>query len=865
MGSRLNRQSRTDRILIAAALAILLLATGLFYFDDWMWGGRQSRGEAIGVIARRSGDVRLKFQDDLKWQRAADGQDLAYNDAVYAGSGSQAELLVGESRMTVTENTLIVLRRDQDINFLNLSYGTLFGKVAKNEKLKIVTGNGKPIEFVSSKGARIVLRRSQGKTQLDVTSGEAVVTVDGKTSKVDKSYRLVMGDKSPADLRPNHLRLIKPLHDQVLVSEDPTRIEFAWEWENGRPADPSEHFTLEFSGQPGFNHIHATKEVRGMLTTSMAVSRSLSLYYRVKGPRGEVSPVEKVNFIRLQSPVIVKPLADSRFEAPRGRNAMVEFEFKRPADATVWYQLAADKDFKRVIANQNTPELKQIKELGFGEYYLRARADFGSGRVSSWTAPRVFTVAPEPEILRLSQRHLRQRVLIPNRNYPASLYASPDARVQGYLADRGFLHDFFPVKPNEFDQLTVKLDGDESFTQNNGSWPRTKLRPGRYHYSYQAAKEGFRPSAWSETKKLDIAMEPPKPLGEASYGAPLEDGRRPAQWKFTPLLFARSYDVEVSTTPGFTDPVELKTSEAGVRAKLPEGEYFWRARARDAEGRLISSYSPAYKLKSMPASVPQFLAKNDREPQSTERTTTRIERVRQQDWERSGWWAWLGSGENYIDYRQSNNGRGSLVSHNHKGPSQYFEGGYLGGHGIGGLLSYKSTPGQMTFENATVTPNSYRWTTMSLEAVAQKTSPFSLFDAPVIYGMRAGIQQHRIPFLFLNSDASLDLKMNDMTTASFGLLTQWSRRRWTYYWTMRYQFPLSTKADGSSEFDINPVFAFDGSLGTSYNITDQFKVGLFWYGQWHQFNFVYGDGSVTNQGFQSLFYSNLDLRLGFDF
>ncbi len=42
--------------------------------------------------------------------------------------------------MTVNENTLIVLRRENDVNFLNLNYGTLFGKLGKGEKLVIETG-----------------------------------------------------------------------------------------------------------------------------------------------------------------------------------------------------------------------------------------------------------------------------------------------------------------------------------------------------------------------------------------------------------------------------------------------------------------------------------------------------------------------------------------------------------------------------------------------------------------------------------------------------------------------------------------------------------------------------------------------------
>ncbi len=100
-----------------------------------------------------------------------------------------------------------------------------------------------------------------------------------------------------------------------------------------------------------------------------------------------------------------------------------------------------------------------------------------------------------------------------------------------------------------------------------------------------------------------------------------------------------------------------------------------------------------------------------------------------------------------------------------------------------------------------------------------------------------------------------------MTTASFGVLAEMTRRKWTYYWLMRYQFPFSTKASAGDSFSITPTFAFDGSIGTSYNFTKQLKAGLFWYGQWHQYSFIYADSEVSNAGFQSLFYSTMDVRL----
>jgi len=152
-----------------------------------------------------------------------------------------------------------------------------------------------------------------------------------------------------------------------------------------------------------------------------------------------------------------------------------------------------------------------------------------------------------------------------------------------------------------------------------------------------------------------------------------------------------------------------------------------------------------------------------------------------------------------------------------------------------------------------------------MEGILRKTSPLMLGNSPLVYGLRLGIQQHKTPFIFLNADTDLNIKSNEVNTASLGVLAELNRRRWTYYWLMRYQHPLSTKANGSDQFTLTPTFAFDGSLGASYNFTPQLKAGMFWYGQWHQYNFAYSDGEVTNVGFQSLFYSNLDFRIGFDF
>ena len=151
----MQKQNRADQIIIVTAIIILLLAAGSFYFDGWMWGGRRDRGARIGTIVARNGDVRARFDGDVRWQRAAGGQDLIYDDAIYAGNGSSARLQFGESEMTVSENSLVVLRRDQNIDFMRLAYGNLYGRIAQDQKIVIDTGDGKPIELTASSNAQV--------------------------------------------------------------------------------------------------------------------------------------------------------------------------------------------------------------------------------------------------------------------------------------------------------------------------------------------------------------------------------------------------------------------------------------------------------------------------------------------------------------------------------------------------------------------------------------------------------------------------------------------------------------------------------------------------------------------------------------
>jgi len=859
----LQKQNRTDRVIILVALAILLLAAGLFYFDDWMWGNRHNRGESIGVITQRTGDVRVKFEGDLRWSKPASGQDLVYNDSIYSGQDSQAQLKLGQSDMTVTENTLVVLRRETNVNFMNLAYGTLFGRIAKSDKVVIDTGEGKPIELSSKTGTSIVVRRNPGgKTELEIRSGEVDMLINGKKQHIGQNTRISVADNKIEHV---NLQLVKPLASDIAYSEDPGQLEFAWKWANGRKPGIAEKYTLEFSNSPGFETLAAKREVTGALSSTVHAQESLSLFYRVRGPGGELSSPEKVNFVRMHKPLIIRPVAGAQFETPSYASAKVGLEFGKSPRSTVWFQISNDPKFESVLSVDSTEEPKTERELPPGEYYLRAKADYGNNNESSWTDPVPFLVNHTKEGLRLLTEGIPTKVLIPNASYPQYLYKTDEKRVREFLSEHGFLRRFFPFPNDSFDQINMKFDGErELATQNDGRWPKEKLKPGHYSYSYQITRKGYDPTKWSENRTLEIQDEPPRLSGEPQWKPANKNGESEVQWKFTPLLFAAKYDVQTAKNANMISPKEWQVSQAEATTTV-KGMAYWRARARDVRGHVISEWSYVHKLSAPIApEIPQV-----RQPAAVENTTTtQVERVREEPYIKNGWWLWGGAGDNFVDYRQSNNSVGSITDHNIKGTSGYVEVGFIGRNNIGGLVTASETPGTLAPTlpaGHTIDRTNYDWTSVTAEGMIRKVSRFNIFGSPIVYGLTLGVQQHHVPFAFIDDNLNIQLKYLSTTNASAGLLAEWTRRRWTYYWQMRYQYPLAATADGGAQFSMTPVFIFDGSIGGAYNITRQLKAGMFWNGQWHQFNFVYSDGTVTNSGFQSLFYSNLNFRLGYDF
>ena len=230
-----------------------------------------------------------------------------------------------------------------------------------------------------------------------------------------------------------------------------------------------------------------------------------------------------------------------------------------------------------------------------------------------------------------------------------------------------------------------------------------------------------------------------------------------------------------------------------------------------------------------------------------------------------GFWVWAGAGFNYTMYQQTIENVGTFDDNDLAGPSIFAELGYKHKTGFGASASYKSTPGEVKLEGTNIEGAKYTWSTISFEGIYEKSAASPVWGGSFFYGALLGIQNHEFPYFHQDDVLEMSLREIKMQTASVGFLTRLQRGSIDYHWSMRYQYPVSVSVSELENFDINTRFAFDGSVGLTYHFNPRWEVGWYWYGQWHEYDLGFAVNTTRFTGSQTLFYSNMDLRLGVDF
>lgn len=237
---------------------------------------------------------------------------------------------------------------------------------------------------------------------------------------------------------------------------------------------------------------------------------------------------------------------------------------------------------------------------------------------------------------------------------------------------------------------------------------------------------------------------------------------------------------------------------------------------------------------------------------------------------------WFGTGFNFLQYKQASGDiSADLQFQTFKGPSFFGKGWWKVNDRLDASFTAKMSPGEVTSSSdIQISEGNYNWLIFALEGTyyPKKWRQRFLEDYPVKWGVRFGIQHHIVPFISRTGASVTEAEIATNTLSMFTIGVQSNLQltpKWIFEWFLRYQSPLAS----GSTFDIRPDFAFDGSLGLIHVMRGSWRIGGFWYGQWHDYSFTHRDRYLVNQsspdpmidGRQSLFFSNVEIRLGYEF
>jgi len=232
---------------------------------------------------------------------------------------------------------------------------------------------------------------------------------------------------------------------------------------------------------------------------------------------------------------------------------------------------------------------------------------------------------------------------------------------------------------------------------------------------------------------------------------------------------------------------------------------------------------------------------------------------------------WFGLGTTYQTYSQSVANTTDVTLQNTASPSILARAGYWGSR-WGFDFFFRDAPGKIdsAVQPFRISSDHYHWQTIEGRGHYQFTrgNRSRLWGMPSQWLLLFGSQFHKMPFLDIDATNAVAVHQHQLVMATLGvglLLAQ--ERDWSYEFALEYQTPLSTSAESGSVFKVSSPIAFDVRLGVTNKLARNWRTGIFAYLQSHKYSFNYTNANSGSSiaGSQSLFYSTVDMHIGYEY
>lgn len=227
----------------------------------------------------------------------------------------------------------------------------------------------------------------------------------------------------------------------------------------------------------------------------------------------------------------------------------------------------------------------------------------------------------------------------------------------------------------------------------------------------------------------------------------------------------------------------------------------------------------------------------------------------------------FGLGNNYVQFLQNGVEISSLSYSSVQGPSFSVSAEVNWEQGYGAEFSYSQVPGVIKSDTVRMRNEKFNWTTIGLEGKYRMPVDEGFWESSSL-AVLFGAFKHRLPYVQTTDFDEAEIRNFEATMLAVGLeYAGHIGSRFKPEIQLRYSYPIAQKESNGDQLNLTTEFAFDGSIGSKYQLSPNLNMGLFWYGQYQRYKYrmINGINGDPDLGTSQMIFSNLEFRMGYSY
>lgn len=553
---------------------------------------QKSSGESIGSLVLKKKTAVRKYAEYVIWEDISNNTPVYNYDSIRTYPESAAYIRLNDgSEISLDENTMIVLIKDDQGVKINFDQGAVSAKSGRQGTS--IRLNTRDTSVAMNKG-ELTIKKDSKVMDVNVFSGDAVVTSGGNENKIDVNTAMRIAD-GKTEVKKISIVTDLPANDsRFIASSETSTIEFTWK------SDSNDEHSIEIASDSGFKNIIRKEKLTG---NRYSCNLAQGDYFWRIGAGRDYSRTKKFALISDTPNRYIYPLGQEKVTVTV--NDPVNFRWSASQnDASYLVEIFSDAGMKSLVSS-NTLNVNSLSldKLPAGNLWWRVRRIYPDGFI--------YLDSPgEPVAFRIEQKVRTRMKPVPlynGRVFVTTLSENVPLNWEAAAGSEGYIVEI--AKDKEFKNIINSVAANTTFM-------RVKVPQEGDYYCRIKAVYGKNDYEISSIVPLTVGMPEPVEYISPVKNDVLENAASAIQFVWRNSADASGYLFEVASDPDFkkiissgrTDRKEYSINNPG------SGRFYWRVSIIDKYGNitvmgLTSVFSIPSALEKPKAVFPENLAK----------------------------------------------------------------------------------------------------------------------------------------------------------------------------------------------------------------------------------------------------------------